>query len=239
LKQIRKRLTYANVMSSIAVFLVLGGATAFAASQLGKNSVGTKQLKKNAVTAAKIKKNAITTVKVKNGAITGAKVKAGSLTGSNINLSTLGTVPSANTANSAGTANSANSVAGRIPFSVFMNAGLHDIANVGPFSVKARCIINNAGSDEAQLLLFTSVNGAAMDDNNGDEFAPFNVGDEAFLYEESTTTGEEDIEVGEAPGLIAVAPEGTAIVAQNESIGFNLTGHPGQCYVAGLIQKVG
>ena len=30
-KQIRKRLTYANVMSSIAVFLVLGGATAFAA----------------------------------------------------------------------------------------------------------------------------------------------------------------------------------------------------------------
>jgi hypothetical protein len=41
LKQIRKRLTYANVMSSIAVFLVLGGATALAAGQLGKNSVGT------------------------------------------------------------------------------------------------------------------------------------------------------------------------------------------------------
>jgi hypothetical protein len=39
LKQIRKRLTYANVMSSIAVFLILGGATAFAA--LGKNTVGT------------------------------------------------------------------------------------------------------------------------------------------------------------------------------------------------------
>jgi len=51
---IRKRLTYANVMSSIAVFLVLGGA-AFAATQLPKNSVGTKQLKKNAVTSAKVK----------------------------------------------------------------------------------------------------------------------------------------------------------------------------------------
>ena len=48
MKQIRKRLTYANVMSSIAVFLVIGGATAFAAG-LAKNSVGTKQLKKNAV----------------------------------------------------------------------------------------------------------------------------------------------------------------------------------------------
>lgn len=69
MKQIKKRLTYANVMSSIAVFLVLGGATAIAAGQLGKNSVGSKQLKKNAVTTAKIK----------NGAVTGAKVKPGSL----------------------------------------------------------------------------------------------------------------------------------------------------------------
>ena len=34
MKQMSKRLTYANVMSSIAVFLVLGGATAFAANQL-------------------------------------------------------------------------------------------------------------------------------------------------------------------------------------------------------------
>jgi len=74
-KQIRKRLTYANVMSSLAVFLVLGGATAFAASQLDKNSVGSRQLKKNAVTAAKIKKNAVT----------GAKLRE----------STLGTVPGA------------------------------------------------------------------------------------------------------------------------------------------------
>jgi hypothetical protein len=60
-------------MSSIAVFLVLGGATAIAAGQLGKNTVGSKQLKKNAVTTAKIK----------NGAVTGAKVKPGSLKASN------------------------------------------------------------------------------------------------------------------------------------------------------------
>jgi hypothetical protein len=87
-KQIRKRLTYANVMSSIAVFLVLGGATALAAG-LAKNSVGSKQLKKNAVTAAKIKKNAVTTAKIKKDAVTGAKVKE----------ETLGTVPSANVSN--------------------------------------------------------------------------------------------------------------------------------------------
>jgi hypothetical protein len=76
-KQIRKRLTYANVMSSIAVFLILGGATAFAA--LGKNSVGPQQLKKNAVTAAKIKKNAVTAAKIANGSLLSADFKAGQL----------------------------------------------------------------------------------------------------------------------------------------------------------------
>jgi hypothetical protein len=95
LTQLRKRLTYANVMSSIAVFLVIGGATAFAA--LGKNTVGSKQLKKNAVTAAKIKKNAVTTDKIKDNAVNGAKVDEASLA----------TVPNANTANSAKTATSA------------------------------------------------------------------------------------------------------------------------------------
>jgi hypothetical protein len=87
--KIRKRLTYANVVGTLALFLVLTGATAFAATQLGKNSVGTKQLKKNAVSAAKIKKNAVTTAKIKKDAVTGAKVNEG----------TLETVPSANVAN--------------------------------------------------------------------------------------------------------------------------------------------
>ena len=45
---IRSRLSYANVMATIAVFLALGGG-AYAAS-LKRNSVGPKQLKPNAVT---------------------------------------------------------------------------------------------------------------------------------------------------------------------------------------------
>lgn len=229
----RPSLSYANVMSSIAVFLVLGGATAFAASQLAKNSVGSKQLKKNAVTAAKIKKNAVTTAKIKNNAVTGAKVKDGSLSGSDINLATVGTVPSANVANSA------NSVVGRIPVSLFTGPGTHNVATVGPFTIQAECLINAGGDDEGQFLLTTALDGSAMDDNNGDEFSEFNVGEVAELYAESTSTGEPDIEVGEEPGLTAVAPDGTAILFQNESIGFNIAGKPGQCYFAGLIQKVG
>ncbi len=87
---LRKRLTYANVMSSIAVFLILGGATAFAAKKIGSNG-----LKANSVTTAKIKKEAVTTKKIKKNAVVGSKVKDGSLSGADINLSTLGTVPSA------------------------------------------------------------------------------------------------------------------------------------------------
>lgn len=86
----RPRLTYANVMATVAVFLALGGG-ALAASNLGKNTVGAKQLKKNAVTTAKIK----------NTAVTGAKIKPGTITGTQINVATLGTVPSATHAASA------------------------------------------------------------------------------------------------------------------------------------------
>ena len=79
MKQIRKRLTYANVMSSLAVFLILGGATAFAAVQLGKNTVGSKQLKRGAVTTAKIKKGAVTNAKIKPGSLKASSFAAGQL----------------------------------------------------------------------------------------------------------------------------------------------------------------
>jgi hypothetical protein len=63
----RSKLTYSNVVATLALFIAIGGASAFAASQLGKNSVGPKQLKKNAVTTAKVKNEAITAAKVKRG----------------------------------------------------------------------------------------------------------------------------------------------------------------------------
>jgi hypothetical protein len=50
---VRRHLSYANVVASLALFLALGGA-AFAATQLPRNSVGTGQLKPEAVTAGKI-----------------------------------------------------------------------------------------------------------------------------------------------------------------------------------------
>ena len=54
MNRLRAKLTYANVVSTLCLFLLLGGGAAFAASQLPKNSVGAKQIKRGAITPAKL-----------------------------------------------------------------------------------------------------------------------------------------------------------------------------------------
>jgi hypothetical protein len=70
----RPKLSYANVVSTICLFLVLGGG-AYAATKLPKNSVGAKQLKKRAVTTQKLANAAVTEPKLATDAVTGAKVR--------------------------------------------------------------------------------------------------------------------------------------------------------------------
>jgi hypothetical protein len=55
---IRSHLSFANLVSLIALFVALGGTT-YAAVTLPKNSVGARQIKKNAVTASEVKRNAV------------------------------------------------------------------------------------------------------------------------------------------------------------------------------------
>ena len=95
MRKIRPQLTYANVISTLCLFLLLTGGSALAAATLGKNSVGSRQLRSKSVTTGKIASNAVN----------GSKVANGSLTGQDLNLSLLGTVPSATSAASAANAN--------------------------------------------------------------------------------------------------------------------------------------
>jgi hypothetical protein len=79
LSRVRSRLTYANLMSTIAVFGVLAGGGAYAAATIGardikRNAVRAKHIKKNAVRAKHIKKNAISTAKLAIGAVTSGKL---------------------------------------------------------------------------------------------------------------------------------------------------------------------
>jgi hypothetical protein len=126
------KLSYANVVSTICLFLLLGGA-AVAATVLPKNSVGTKQLKNKSVTTAKIK----------DGAVTGAKVQ----------VSSLGTVPSAasaNSANTAATAANANALGGQ-PASAYAGTNLIRTATLDPEGVFIPSL--SSGISSSQLLV--------------------------------------------------------------------------------------
>jgi hypothetical protein len=72
MKRFVPRLSFANVIASLALFIALGGAAV--AAGLPKNSVGPNQIKKGAVTAKAIRKQAVTSGKIAPKAVTAGKL---------------------------------------------------------------------------------------------------------------------------------------------------------------------
>lgn len=211
-------------MSSIAVFLVLGGATAVAANQLGKNTVGTKQLKKNAVSAAKLKKNAVTTAKIKNDAVNGAKV----------NEATLGTVPSATNAT---TATTAASVDVYVPFGIIAAAPGESktLVSYGPFSLTGQCV--DGASLEAKVLFSTTEDHTAFggDDNSSGDAGP-GTPEGSRLIEDAgaSSNGAPSNSDGYDDQFNAQAPSGRSWAGTVESWASK---NAGQCRWSGFILK--
>ncbi len=75
---LRRCLTYSNVMSTLAVALVLGGGVALAAG-LAKNSVGSKQIKAGGVKASDLAANSVNSSKVADGSLRSADFASGQL----------------------------------------------------------------------------------------------------------------------------------------------------------------
>lgn len=88
-RKLEGKLTYANVVSTLCLFVLLGGS-AYAALRIKvpRNSVGPRQLQAKSVTTGKIA----------NGAVSGSKIAEGTITGQNVNLNALGSVPQATNA---------------------------------------------------------------------------------------------------------------------------------------------
>jgi hypothetical protein len=84
LKQLRRRLSYANVVSTLALFVAIGGASAVAATQLAPKSVGERQLRPGAVTADKLRKNSVTAPKIKALAVKQGKLAGGAVDSSKL-----------------------------------------------------------------------------------------------------------------------------------------------------------
>lgn len=65
----RQRLTYANVVSTVALFLALGGGVVYAAAK-----IGTKEIQRQAVTAKKIAPGAVKNGKLLDGSVGTTKI---------------------------------------------------------------------------------------------------------------------------------------------------------------------
>jgi hypothetical protein len=79
---VRRRLTYANVIATLALFLALSGGVVWASgkisgARLKPNSVSAGKIRRNAVTATKIRPNAVIATKIRPGAVDFTKLAAG------------------------------------------------------------------------------------------------------------------------------------------------------------------
>src|SRR5688500_12645186 len=95
MRGLRSHLSYANVMSTLAVALVIGGGAAYAA-----NTVFSEHIGNNAVYGADVRDDTLAGgglghVDIKGGAVRSSEVGADSLSGADIVESSLGEVPSA------------------------------------------------------------------------------------------------------------------------------------------------
>ena len=91
--------TYANVMSTLAVFLVVAGGSAFAASTITANTIKSKAVVDNSLKSKDLKDDkAVAGVDVIDASLTGDDVADDSLTGTDVDESTLAQVPQASNA---------------------------------------------------------------------------------------------------------------------------------------------
>jgi hypothetical protein len=88
--RLRPWITYANVASTLALVLALGGGAVYAASQ-----IGAKQIRKGAVRSRQIGNKQVRRQDIAGGAINSRKVSNDTLKGKDIQESTLGLVPQA------------------------------------------------------------------------------------------------------------------------------------------------
>jgi trimeric autotransporter adhesin len=202
MKSLRKRLTYANVMSSLAIFLVLGGATAFAATKIGSNEIKanailTGKIKKEAVTEGKIKAGAIGNTRLANGAVTETKLATGAVTASKINTSGL-TVPLAQKANEASNAISL----GGIPASGYTRSDCNSLTG----QIKGFARINDAA------VSTTTLSTAGVE-------APYNCSGGQVLARRGTT-GHYEVKFVGSPVTIALATSMSASASEAFDVNF-------------------
>ncbi|MBS1887212.1 MAG: hypothetical protein JSU06_08490 [Actinobacteria bacterium] len=154
LRAVLRRLTYANVIATLALFLALGGGAVWAANRTAAK-IGTGKLKPNAVTAGKIKANAVTQSKIRDNAVTNAKLREGAVNLSKIAAGT-NVIATATSAPIAVDGASAVAVSFNGPLTFTPAAG-----SVYMMSIEVRGTnLGRSGSEPCRVQVVPLVNGA-------------------------------------------------------------------------------
>lgn len=133
-RKLRSGMTYANVISSIALFVALSGG-AYALS-VPKHSVGSPQLRRGAVTAPKLHRGAVTTAKLQASAVTSAQVRDHSLRSQDLAPGTIPTPAAAPAAPVLGGVRAADLDPPATALAVIKSAGI-TMSSAGPAFVLA------------------------------------------------------------------------------------------------------
>jgi hypothetical protein len=205
LRAVLRRLTYANVIATLALFLALGGGAVWAANKQAAK-VGTGKLKPNAVTAGKIKASAVTTSKIRENAVTNAKIREGSVNFGKLATGT-GVVASATSSPVAVNGASAVTVSFPTPVSFTPAANVVDLMSVEVRSSN----LSRSGTEPCRVQVLPLVNGT--------EWAGAPLVLSAF-----EPNGENPAGVIGSGGV--TSPIGLAAAGQTQTIGAKLIGSP-------------
>ncbi len=216
----RKHLTYANVMATLAVFLVLGGG-AYAALKLPKDSVTSKQIKKGSVKGSDLAEGAVAKRQLADAGVTGKDVAKDTLKGKNIDEGSLASVPDAdrvggNTVRQV----SYSAEAGTAPETLVSLAGLTITAECPPAAPPGGVLLTaTTDTDHSIIGLPEVVNGnaAGTDDD-------FNTGESQTVPVDDTS----------ATLVYGRGPDSTPVVSVN-FLANQWLGGGGDCKVVGTV----
>lgn len=233
-----RRVSPALLVAVIALVAALAGS---AVALPGKNQVDKNDLKKGSVTKKALKKNAVTSKAIKNNGVTGTDV----------NESTLGPVPNAD---------SASSVTFLRQFNVRMSFGQDvELVSNGPVSLRARCVANGtingtASQDGVQVYARTTQAGSFMDgsddrsgDSDGDgledaeSLDPPDAIDDTSFEQLSFATGgpNEQGVLSQIDEGFVVGPNGSYIGVDSEELLLAVRALGADCAVIGMAQLQG
>jgi hypothetical protein len=161
-RSIARRLSFANVVSLLALFVALGGSS-YAAMKIGSDEIAD-----NSVRGRDIHKNTVRGTDIRNNDVKGRDVRDNTLTGEDLKESTLEAVPSARDALTLG-GKPASAFLGsnrqtRTGLIKLAHGESKTIASSGPFTWKAACSDEGGGNTGLTVTVETTEAGSFVGD---------------------------------------------------------------------------